>query len=320
MSELPLKEATVKGYRQALADFMRWTGETQGGGIGAAARDTLAGLDEAVAGYLVDLFAASPTRGGRQRGVCLHAATRVYGGVPKGGLPRALRVLNGWDSAIPGVSPPPISRGVAKLLAREARGLFGPRMGAAILVIFGGLLRISEALDLVPADVGRPGEGRYEGAAGTRGVRIVSAKTGTEQLAVIDGDVEVAALDFLVDNPSPDGTLLGVSYPTFLKRFHRVVEEAGLGAVGYRPHGLRHGGACFLAARGLSVADIKQRGRWVSDRSLRVYLQRGRALSLAAELPLEVQRRLDKLQRHPGAILGRARWASRRRAAPTIGA
>ena len=50
-------------------------------------------------------------------------------------------------------------------------------------------------------------------------------------------------------------------------------------------HSLRHGGATSLQVRGMSIADIILRGRWVSTKSATLYVQSGRALLLSVSVP-----------------------------------
>ena len=56
----------------------------------------------------------------------------------------------------------------------------------------------------------------------------------------------------------------------------------------YSPHSLRHGGATRHFLQKKPISDIQFRGRWSSSKSVRTYIQSGRALLLLTQVPTEV--------------------------------
>ena len=86
--------------------------------------------------------------------------------------------------------------------------------------------------------------------------------------------------------------LLDVGYPTWAALFSQAGVAAGLGGLGPPAlYQLRHGGAGReLATRARPLAEIKKRGRWASDNSVRRYEKSG-------PLPAQLQRAPETAQR-----------------------
>ncbi len=53
----------------------------------------------------------------------------------------------------------------------------------------------------------------------------------------------------------------------------------------YTPHSLRHGSATHDFCNGIEIETILIRGRWVSAKSARTYIQSGRSLAIQTNLP-----------------------------------
>ena len=73
----------------------------------------------------------------------------------------------------------------------------------------------------------------------------------------------------------PDQSLFDLDQPTFSGLFRKAGQELGL--VDIHPYQLRHTGASVeFASQSRSLAEIKRRGRWKSDTSVRRYEKGGR--------------------------------------------
>ena len=71
--------------------------------------------------------------------------------------------------------------------------------------------------------------------------------------------------------------------------FRQALLELGLGKESPSLYTLRHGGASHDLLAGLRpVAEVKERGRWVSDKSLRRYGKRTRMQQRVLDLPKDV--------------------------------
>ena len=88
------------------------------------------------------------------------------------------------------------------------------------------------------------------------------------------------------------------SQADFAVLFKRLCGQLGVESVGYSPASLRAGGAVGAFVRGeASVADLRFRGRWDSDKTLSHYLQEGIAALAVCAIPSESQIRCMELSR-----------------------
>ncbi len=190
--------------------------------------------------------------------------------------------LAGWSKLRPSKQTTPIPREVAVAIATFLVALGKPKIGLAVLTAFSGLLRASEALSLhavhvVPPDPAYPNS--------VLALLILGAKTGQLQYVEIH-DQEVAAL-LLAAAPVPTNTrVFDFSYTTFRRYFKLAVAALGL-PPSLSLHGLRHGGATHLRLmEGLSMEELRFRGRWASLRSVDTYVQAAPVLLLLSKQTL----------------------------------
>ena len=159
---------------------------------------------------------------------------------------------------------------------------------------------------------GRPGMG-WPGMSYTL-LSLPASKTGENQSVRVRRLEVQGMLDLWVryvlthggENPDsrlfPDG-------PTFRRLFYDAQVRLGWadedGGVPFVPHSLRHGGAsCDDLHLGHGhLEDILFRGRWVSMKSTRHYIQQGPALMAA------ISTRVPRWQREYGHHVARAIWA-----------
>lgn len=154
------------------------------------------------------------------------------------------------------------------------------RVATALLVSFTGLLRISEALNLMWEDVVFPDQHR----SGRRVILMLPhSKRGL-------ADVERVILDhprvvsFLEEcrrrDHEPQTHFCRITY-TALPRWMQIgVEALGFEPGTFRTHSCRRGGATPLALARLSLAGIQVRGRWASERTCKDYVKQGDVLLL----------------------------------------
>ena len=91
----------------------------------------------------------------------------------------------------------------------------------------------------------------------------------------------IGLLRWLYHVCAAESTLMGCSYDTYRKLLRAAQEQSGLTA-GYTPHSPRAGFATESIAEGADFVSVREAGRWLSDTSLRVYLDVVGAASLAA--------------------------------------
>jgi len=88
----------------------------------------------------------------------------------------------------------------------------------------------------------------------------------------------------LLVNRSACASLFELSASQFRRFFKVALADLGLSPF-YVPHSLRHGGATHDYVLGLTLEESMVRGRWVSTKSARRYVQMGRSLLLSLEVP-----------------------------------
>ena len=89
----------------------------------------------------------------------------------------------------------------------------------------------------------------------------------------------------------PGRPLFGLSYPQLAKQFKHAVRGARLEALSPAMYQLRRGGPSHDRFRNLrSLIDVKRRGRWAADASLRRYDAHARLLQQELKLSLAIRR------------------------------
>jgi len=90
----------------------------------------------------------------------------------------------------------------------------------------------------------------------------------------------------------PDQPLFKSQYPNVKKSFEKAQEKCGLKNVKYVMYQARHGGPSHVRRHKLrSLVEVKQRGRWVGDSSLRRYEAHARVQQEEGKETLQVQLR-----------------------------
>ena len=96
--------------------------------------------------------------------------------------------------------------------------------------------------------------------------------------------------------------LFSFSYPSFLAIFESCRKKLGLGAI--VPYEARHSGPAIDMARGhRNRQQIRERGRWKSEKSVIRYEQRARLGQSYQRLPAHIQTLLNRCERHLGDVL-----------------
>ena len=87
----------------------------------------------------------------------------------------------------------------------------------------------------------------------------------------------IALIRDLVKNTKPGQFLFPFSAATFRRRFKTACTDLRLSNL-YVPHSLRHGGATrYRHVLRWTIENVMERGRWVSTKSARRYVQSGNA-------------------------------------------
>jgi integrase len=223
--------------------------------------------DFSLADRVIDLCETAMSSEGYAAGACLIAAmSKVH---PRRNFRTAWKCLDTWRQRYPAAEAPAmpafLAFAVANWLELSGRGRFG--MG--ILLCFCGLLRASEALNLVERNLIDCGDSLV--------IVLNQTKRGVFQKVVITHPAVLTWFRFCrAKYPKRAGDkVVTCSYSTFNKWMRRATAKLGFDTLHWTSHSLRRGGATELLRLGVSLPDIMLHGRWLSARSAREYLRRG---------------------------------------------
>ena len=213
-------------------------------------------------------------------------------------LPLTRRCLRGWGKLQPPKPAAPFPRDLVWACATLACLSGEVAVGVAMMVAYDCWLRISEVAGITAADV-HDTRGQVDPVGRGVSVFLPETKTGRRQAVIIE-DPAVAAL--LLVLARAQGQRAAALFPPPAKL--RSVLARCLGVLNVDAHGLafvwhsfRHGGASRAYLRGDEMSRILTRGRWAVESSGRHYIQSGRQLLLAQELPqtvIDLARRLER--------------------------
>lgn len=203
-------------------------------------------------------------------------------------LASAKLALKGWRRLQPSDSHPPLTWELTCLLSAWMARRGEHEAALAMLVGFDCYLRIGEILGLKVRDVATARDPRL--GAAYRGVmlRLAKTKTGNNQSVTVESADVSSLLQAHIRGRRPSDSVFAVGRTRFYTLLHSACRAFGLQAHGYTPHSLRHGGATRHFLQGRPIADIQFRGRWSDAKSVRTYIQSGRALLLLQTVDQEV--------------------------------
>lgn len=141
-------------------------------------------------------------------------------------------------------------------------------------------------LGLEHGDVMLPEE---RGEAGSNAAVLgLGVRTGTKakraQTVIVECPTTVALLRWLKRSSAPGERVVGYTYESYRRLLGVVVKALNLQALGWTPHSPRAGFATDCIAAGLGFARTRELGRWVSEQSLRTYLDVQSAASIQVAL------------------------------------
>ena len=153
---------------------------------------------------------------------------------------------------------------------------------------FEGYLRVSEAVGVKGVDVVLR---EQEGV-----VALAKTKTGLNQSIVIRSGRFLDLTRRLCKQTRGQATLVGFSAETYRRVFRRIVALLGVEPGMLTPHSLRHGGATDDYMRGVPMADIVVKGRWVYAKTAARYIQQGRALLVKFRVSPQLRKRMEAVR------------------------
>ena len=287
-------EKTLVRYRKEYFFLLEYTWAS------GAEVSTVEQLDLVLYDYILEIFMEN---NGRGKGVAAFTlcGVKLYNPGFKGRLPLSEKAVKGFDKISPSVAYPPMSRGLAYLVAYHLAGKGHVSEALMVLISFEGFLRISEAVGLEIGDVGFGSDSMFGGGfKGSALLRIGKAKTGKEQSAVLFQEWIAVVLKRKLVGKKRTEKLYGKKADTLRKRFNEALKELNIKGK-FSFHSLRHGRATEEDLKGTPLEDILRLGRWAAATSGRHYIQSGRALMLR-NVVLHLEPLCKDILMHPKAI------------------
>ena len=217
-------------------------------------------------------------------------------------LSLARRCLRGWARLQPPQPAAPMPRDLVLAVAGVLALLGSPGAALAVLVSFDCWLRISEVSSLT-VDAVVDHRGQPDPLSHGVLVYLPVTKTGRRQAVRVEDATVAEMLAVWAEAIRRSGGRRLFGTPADLRRaLARALsafDPAQFVARGllFTWHSLRHGGASRAHLAGREMSWILIRGRWAAESSGRHYIQSGRQLLLAQELPpivIDLARRLER--------------------------
>lgn len=274
-----LAPATLQKYTQALNLFLAFCEER------TARVSSVRAVDRLLANYIQHLFDA-----GRPFHLAACAVFGLQHHAPWTAqhLSSAKLALKGWHRLRPSESHPPLTWELTCLLSLWMARRGEHDAALAVLLGFDCYLRIGEILGLKVKDVATARDPRLGSAYRGVMLRLAKTKTGNNQAVTVESPDVSALLQTHLRGRGGNELVFAVSRSRFYNLLHSACQAFGLADHGYTPHSLRHGGATRHFLQGRPIADIQFRGRWSDAKSVRTYIQSGRALLLLTKVDAEV--------------------------------
>ena len=159
-------------------------------------------------------------------------------------------------------------------------------------------MRISEVSGITVADV-HDTRGQVDPVGRGVSIFLPETKTGLRQAVIVEEPAVAALLLVLARDQGQREARLFPSPDKLRAVLTRCLHSLNVDAHGlaFVWHSFRHGGASRAYLRGDEMSRILTRGRWAVESSGRHYIQSGRQLLLAQELPppvIDLARRLER--------------------------
>jgi len=218
---------------------------------------------------------------------------------PRQMLPRTRRALQGWAKTEPQQTRPPLPWVLVSALAVNMMQRQQHIAAMAILLMFTAYLRPGEAMDLQVRDLiaPMPGQGGFPLHLHPAERREQSKVGLSDESLLLNSPLMPwlgPALQFL---PRKTNYLLDLTYDQLVNQWKMALTRLGLAANHAVLYQLRHSGPSHDRFHQLrSALEVKQRGRWQSDHSVRRYEAHARINQEFHLLPKAVQTHCLKME------------------------
>ena len=270
-----LAAATLRRYGEALTSFQAWCSDHQ---------LPFEDMSEEDQDWLLSDYILHP----RDEDLPLQHARDVVSALQKQQLGRSSTA--GHER--PPDRAPPLPQDVAMAMVILLISVSQPGCGIAVLFCFCGLLRIGEALKLRVSDL--------VFSQSNVVLLLADTKTGAHQRVVLTNVYVIQFLRSIITHYRLQNNdfVCGVSYNSkFRVWFSRAAAVLGCGAVEFRSHSCRRGGATELFHANIPLPTIMIFGRWASESSCRLYVRSGESAPVAVtrDMDPEAHKRVKTL-------------------------
>jgi len=286
-----VRSGTANAYDKSVKEFSEWM---ENAGVQAKSVEE---LDAAGCEYLEHMYFEGYNHdvGDRLMSSLLYCSLALTA-LGKAALPRMQRCLRGFRRLAPGMSRAPLPYVAVVAMVAAAFFLREPKFGIALLVQFIGYLRPHELLGLTGQHIVPPtkSEPNKWGILIAPEELAVRSKTQQFDESVLLDWTWLPALGSwlkrLADSSEGKQTLFGYDHRSYTATFQRLAEVTGVSELRPHPYSVRHGGAShdYLGKR-RSLDEVRLRGRWRSEESVRRYVKASRAMKEEAALPEATQ-------------------------------
>ena len=284
-----LKDSSRKRYEVEVRNFVEFVRD-RGDRI-----DTREDLDYWMAYYCHVAY----TEGRPSKGAVEKALAGVEHWLPEfKPLPLTRRCVRGWGKLQPPQPAAPFPRDLVWACATLACLSGDVAAGVAMMVAYDCWLRISEVAGITAADV-HDTRGQVDPVGRGVSVFLPETKTGRRQAVIVEDPAVDALLLVLARAQGQRAAQLFPPPATLRSVLARClgVLQVDANGLAFVWHSFRHGGASRAYLRGDEMSRILTRGRWAVESSGRHYIQSGRQLLLAQDLPptvIDIARRLER--------------------------
>ena len=287
LEQMAVTAAVSADYRQRYRDFLQHCQVLK------MDISTMERLDEALTDYLNYMFfeGMDISEGSKSFAACLDA-NPVFSS--KTMMLRSRRALQGWTKLDPGNTRPPVPWEVVAMLSHGmvSRGLLAESV--ALVLMFVAYLRPGEVMKLLEEDLVAPRSAlRHHAINLHASERQEQSKVGlTDETILLDSSI-MPRLGTILSNfktGQPSASLLKIEYSTLKAAWDSQIELEGLAPKSLVLYQIRHGGPSHDRLHNLrSLAEVKQRGRWNADLSVKRYEGHARVHQEFQRLPIPIQ-------------------------------
>lgn len=284
LRDLALAPSTIKAYTKQLNHFLTHTSTTL---------QDLPSLSDRRIDMLLSDFINHLFHSGAPFGYAAHTVGGLVHHLPhlRSKLFESHLRLRGWTRHRTTSSHPPLTWELTVVFAAlmSAWGHHSESLG--LLLSFDCYLRVGELTSLRKCDIIMRDDARLGRSHTKMALWLPKTKTGLNQWVTVNSDTVATLLETHIRTLPVSTELTDRVFPfspsVLRKLIRRCSDFCGLAAP-YVPHSLRHGGATRDFLCGVRIEDIMFRGRWKAMESAKRYIQTGRGLLAAQQVPQHI--------------------------------